>query len=149
MPSADTRMSQVLSRLRSLTSSLFGVAAGVLGLEAYIGFLFYLVGTSLVSGLIWALLAQGRPGRYFGNGPPSLTSFSSLNDSSALSSSAAPGFGRGKDSSEQGDAHDDREEEEEDDVSDGANWRLWTEDVVTGLSSFVLTWTLFYGLVRV
>jgi hypothetical protein len=25
---------------------------------------------------------------------------------------------------------------------------LWGGDVVSGLSSFVLTWTLFYGLVR-
>ena len=118
----------------------------MLGLEAYIGFLFYLVGTCLVSGLIWALLAQGRPGRCFGNGPPSS---SSPNDSNVLSSSAATGFGRGTDNLEQGDGHDDEAYEEEDDVGDGANWRLWTEDVVTGLSSFVLTWTLFYGLVRV
>lgn len=57
-----------------------------------------------VSGLVWALLAEGKPGRYFGT----------------------DGAGDG-----------------------GKGWRLWTEEVVGGLSSFVLTWTLFYGLVRV
>ena len=26
---------------------------------------------------------------------------------------------------------------------------VWTSDVVGGLSSYILTWTLFYGIVRV
>ena len=45
---------QVVSNIRNLTASLFGVAAGTLGLESYPGFIFYLVGTSIVSALIFA-----------------------------------------------------------------------------------------------
>ena len=89
-------MSQIISQIRSLTASLFGVAAGILGLESYPGFIFYLVGTLIVSGLILVVLAEGRPARFF---------------ESQLSG-------------------------------------LWMKDVIGGLSSFVLTWTLFYGLVR-
>ncbi|MCJ1367777.1 hypothetical protein MMC16_006911 [Acarospora aff. strigata] len=87
---------RTISNIRSLTASLFGIAAGILGFESYTGFLFYLVGTLLVSTLIYFLLAEGRPSRYF-----------------------------------------------QSQVSD-----LWTAEVFGGLSSFVLTWTLFYGLVR-
>jgi len=28
------------------------------------------------------------------------------------------------------------------------SWELWTGGLLEGLSGFVLTWTLFYGLVR-
>ena len=87
---------QVVSQIRSLTASLFGIAAGILGLESYPGFLFYLSGTLLVSALIWAVLAQRKPEKFF---------------ESQLGG-------------------------------------LWGKDVIGGLSSFVLTWTLFYGLVR-
>ena len=87
---------QVISDLRNLTASLFGVAAGVLGLESYSGFLFYLIGTLLVSTLMFFSLAGGQPARYF-----------------------------------QSPAVD-----------------LWWSDVFGGLSSYVLTWTLFFGLVR-
>ncbi|KAI4231476.1 MAG: hypothetical protein L6R40_007726 [Gallowayella cf. fulva] len=85
-----------LSNIRSLTSSLFGIASGILGLESYAGFLFYLAGTLLVSLLVWAILCRREAGRFF--------------------------------------------------QSPGAD--LWAGEVVGGLSSFVLTWTLFYGLVR-
>lgn len=88
--------SQVLSNIRSLTASLFGVAAGILGLESYPGFLFYLCGTLVVSLLVYFTLAEARPTRYFQ---------SQLSD-------------------------------------------LWGAELLGGLSSFVLTWTLFYGLVR-
>lgn len=87
---------QTISNIRSLTASLFGVSAGILGLESYYGFLFYFLGTLFVSSLIYAILAEGRQARYF----------------------PSP-------------------------VKD-----LWAGEVVGGLSSFVLTWTLFYGLVR-
>lgn len=87
---------QTISNIRSLTASLFGVASGILGLESYQGFLFYLVGSLLVSVLIYAFLAERRPRRYF---------------SSPVQ-------------------------------------ELWAGELVGGLSSFVLTWTLFYGLVR-
>jgi hypothetical protein len=75
---------------------LFGVVAGTLGLESYPGFAFYLVGTAIVSSLIFFFRAEADAKRYF---------YSPFGD-------------------------------------------LWSGDVVTGLMSFVLTWTLFYGLVR-
>ncbi|KAL5114728.1 hypothetical protein ACEQ8H_007397 [Pleosporales sp. CAS-2024a] len=87
---------QVISNIRNLTASLFGVAAGTLGLESYPGFIFYLVGTLVVSLLLFALKTDGKPGAYF---------YRPLSD-------------------------------------------LWLGDVFGGLSGFVLTWTLFYGLVR-
>ncbi|KAL2050737.1 hypothetical protein ABVK25_008975 [Lepraria finkii] len=87
---------RVISNIRSLTASLFGVASGILGLESYAGFAFYLLGTFFVSVLIWAFLAKGKQGEYF-QGPLS---------------------------------------------------ELWAGDVLGGGMSFVLTWTLFYGLVR-
>ncbi|KAF2437328.1 hypothetical protein P171DRAFT_373734 [Karstenula rhodostoma CBS 690.94] len=87
---------QVVSNIRNLTASLFGVAAGTLGLESYPGFIFYLVGSFIVSALIFALRTDGKPGDYFHR---------PLGD-------------------------------------------MWGGDVFNGLSSFVLTWTLFYGLLR-
>jgi 1,4-dihydroxy-2-naphthoate octaprenyltransferase len=87
---------QVISNIRSLTASLFGVAAGTLGLESYAGFIFYILGSLLVSALLFALKTGGKPSTYF---------YRPLGD-------------------------------------------LWLGDVFGGLSGFVLTWTLFYGLVR-
>jgi ER membrane protein complex subunit 6 len=86
----------VVSNIRNLTASLFGIAAGTLGLESYPGFIFYLVGTLIVSALVFAFRAEGKPGLYF---------YRPVGD-------------------------------------------LWAGDVLSGLSSYVLTWTLFYGLVR-
>jgi hypothetical protein len=85
-----------VSNIRNLTASLFGVAAGTLGLESYPGFAFYLVGTFLVSALIYFLRTDGKPKSFF---------YRPFGD-------------------------------------------LWAGDLVSGVSSFVLTWTLFYGLVR-
>lgn len=85
---------QTLSNIRALTSSLFGVAAGVLGLESYPGFLFYLFGTFVVSVLLLVLKTEGKPKTYF---------VSAVGD-------------------------------------------LWVGDLFGGLMSFVLTWTLFFGL---
>ncbi|KAG9188117.1 hypothetical protein G6011_02040 [Alternaria panax] len=56
---------QVVSNIRSLTASLFGVAAGTLGLESYAGFIFYLLGSLVVSVLLFALKTDGKPGAYF------------------------------------------------------------------------------------
>ncbi|KAL9018948.1 MAG: hypothetical protein Q9185_003782 [Variospora sp. 1 TL-2023] len=90
---------QTLSTIRSLTSSLFGISAGILGLESYTGFLFYILGTTFVSFLIWSIKADwGRKTGVYFQSPVK---------------------------------------------------ELWLgEGVVGGLSSFVMTWTLFYGLVR-
>jgi len=54
-----------LTNIRSLTSSLFGVAAGTLRLESFAGFAFYLLGALLVSGLVCIGPAQSKPGKYF------------------------------------------------------------------------------------
>jgi hypothetical protein len=91
-----SHLPQVISNIRNLTASLFGVAAGTLGLESYPGFIFYLVGTLLVSTLLFAFKTDGKPSAYF---------YRPLGD-------------------------------------------MWLGDVFGGLSGFVLTWTLFYGLVR-
>lgn len=85
-----------MSNIRSLTASLFGVAAGTLGLESLPGFLFYAFGTLIVSLLIFASRAEANPKGYF---------HSPVGD-------------------------------------------LWMGDLFGGLMSFVLTWTLFFGLVR-
>jgi ER membrane protein complex subunit 6 len=60
---------QVVSNLRSLTSFLLGISAAILNLESLSGFLYYVIGSCLVSLLIHFLLAAGQPGEYFvGNG---------------------------------------------------------------------------------
>ena len=87
---------QTVSNMRALTASLFGVAAGTLGLESWPGFIFYFFGTAIVSGLIFALKAESNPPAYF---------FRPFGD-------------------------------------------LWFGDMFGGLMSFVLTWTLFYGLCK-
>ncbi|THW70265.1 proliferating cell nuclear antigen [Aureobasidium pullulans] len=85
---------RTVSNIRSLTASLFGVAAGVLGLESFPGFLFYALGSLVVSLLIFSLRANVQAKSYF-HSP----------------------------------------------IAD-----LWIGDLFGGLMSFVLTWTLFYGL---
>lgn len=87
---------QTVSNMRALTASLFGVAAGTLGLESWPGFIFYFIGTAVVSALIFALKADNRPKAFF---------FNPVGD-------------------------------------------LWAGDMFGGLMSFVLTWTLFYGLCK-
>ncbi|CRK45284.1 hypothetical protein BN1723_016522, partial [Verticillium longisporum] len=44
-----------LSNLQNITASLFGVAAGILGLESYAGFLFYFALAALVTTLTYVL----------------------------------------------------------------------------------------------
>lgn len=87
---------KVTSNIRALTASLFGVAAGTLGLESYPGFLFFIIGTIVVQVLVLLLRAEGKQEKYF---------------HSPLS-------------------------------------EFWIGDVFSGFMSFVLTWTLFYGLVK-
>lgn len=86
---------QTITNIRNLTASLFGIAAGTLGLESYVGFLFYAAGTLFVSLLIYLGPAQGKPELFF----------------------YSPGKG------------------------------VWMSNVFGGLMSFVLTWTVFYGVV--
>jgi hypothetical protein len=91
-----TRLHQTVSNIRALTASLFGVAAGTLGLESWPGFIFYFIGTAAVSVLIFALKAEQNASAFF---------FRPTTD-------------------------------------------LWIGDLFGGLMSFVLTWTLFYGLCK-
>ncbi|KOS20746.1 ER membrane protein complex subunit 6 [Escovopsis weberi] len=96
---------RTLSNLQSLTASLFGVCAGILGLESYDGFLIYLV-LSFITSLLFYVI-QIAPG--------SLKEGRSLFDSGRYFNSALD---------------------------------LWTSGIFSGLSGFILTWTLFYGMVR-
>ncbi|KAI5366246.1 Putative ER membrane protein complex subunit 6 [Septoria linicola] len=96
VPESVQHNARTISNIRSLTASLFGVAAGTLGLESFPGFIFYFIGTAIVSLLIFGLKAEQKPGTYF---------FRVVSD-------------------------------------------LWVGDMFGGLMSFVLTWTLFYGLCK-
>lgn len=66
-------LNQVLSQLRALTASLFGIGAGILGLESYPGFLFYIFFSLLTSALVYGLRvlpassASRRSKGYLGN----------------------------------------------------------------------------------
>ncbi|KAJ5038788.1 uncharacterized protein L3040_006467 [Drepanopeziza brunnea f. sp. 'multigermtubi'] len=98
---------KTLTTLHNLTASLFGIGAGILGLESYPGFLFYLFFTLLTSALVYVF--RVRPGM--------------MKEAEAQGSSGIERYFRG-------------------------SLELWTGGLIEGLSGFVLTWTLFYGLVR-
>ena len=53
---------KILSTLHSLTSFLLGLSAGILSLQSSTGFVFYLAGTVLVSGLFHLLLIYRSSG---------------------------------------------------------------------------------------
>lgn len=95
-PHSSNTPLQTVSNIRALTASLFGVAAGTLGLESLPGFIFYFLGTAIVSVLIFQLKAEQNAKAFF---------FRPTGD-------------------------------------------LWAGDMFGGLMSFVLTWTLFYGLCK-
>ncbi|KAI9171909.1 ER membrane protein complex subunit [Paramyrothecium foliicola] len=105
VPESVLHNTKSLSNLNSLTASLLGVSAGILGLESYSGFLFYLLFSIITASLFYVIkvapesTSEGRQlfdtGRYF----------------------------RGA-------------------------FDFWTSGIFSGLSGFILTWTLFYGLVR-
>jgi ER membrane protein complex subunit 6 len=92
--------------VHNLTASLFGIGAGILGLESYTGFLFYLLFSLLTTAMIYVFRVRGKGGK---------------------------GGEVGK-----GDAE----------MFFRSEWELWAGGLVDGLSGFVLTWTLAYGLVR-
>jgi hypothetical protein len=100
-----TSAMQVLTNLHSLTASLFGVSAGILGLESYSGFLFYIVFSIITSILFYT----------FQLAPGSLAEGRSVVDTSRYYRGALD---------------------------------IWTGGITNGLPGFILTWTLFYGLVR-
>ncbi|KAF2217879.1 hypothetical protein CERZMDRAFT_108495 [Cercospora zeae-maydis SCOH1-5] len=65
VPESVQHNARTTSNIRSLTASLFGVAAGTLGLESFPGFIFYFLGTAIVSLLIFALKTGQKPEKYF------------------------------------------------------------------------------------
>ncbi|GKT99314.1 er membrane protein complex subunit [Fusarium langsethiae] len=105
VPESMIHNTKALSNLHSLTASLFGVTAGVLGLESYYGFLVYIV-FSLITTLLFYVLKVA---------PESLPKGHAPLDPSR--------FYRGL-------------------------FDFWIGGISNGISGFVLTWTLFYGLVR-
>jgi len=100
---------KTLTTLHNLTASLFGIGAGILGLESYLGFIFYFFFSLLTSALVYIL--RVRPG-------------------AAKQAVKEGGHGGGVEMYFRG------------------SLELWTGGLLEGLSGFVLTWTLFYGLVR-
>ncbi|EHK16374.1 uncharacterized protein TRIVIDRAFT_41202 [Trichoderma virens Gv29-8] len=96
---------KTLTNLHSLTASLFGVGAGILGLESYYGFLFYIAFSITTSVLFYI----------FQLAPSSLAEGRGVLDSGRYYKGAL---------------------------------ELWTSGIFNGLPGFILTWTLFYGLVR-
>ncbi|TLS24771.1 hypothetical protein PpBr36_08647 [Pyricularia pennisetigena] len=96
---------KIVSNVQTLTASLFGVAAGILGLESYSGFLFYVIFSFLTTAMFYL----------FRVAPTSLSAGKGFLDSSR--------YFKGP-------------------------FELWTGGLFGGLAGFILTWTLFYGLVR-
>ncbi|KAK2799140.1 hypothetical protein FQN51_007108 [Onygenales sp. PD_10] len=130
VPDSVMHNNRTLSTLHSLTSFLLGLSAGILGLRSSHGFLFYLLGTLLVSFLFHAVLigfgADGGAGSmgvgaYFpGTGE-------------IVSGGDGEGKGKGKDGGRKG------------------AWRdLWFGGGVMGeaLSGFVLGWAGVGGVLR-
>ncbi|KAM0245052.1 related to ER membrane protein complex subunit 6 [Fusarium torulosum] len=105
VPESMVHNTKALSNLHSLTASLFGVTAGVLGLESYYGFLIYIVFSFITTFLFYFLKVA----------PESLPKGHAPLDPSR--------FFRGL-------------------------FDFWVGGIFNGISGFVLTWTLFYGLVR-
>ncbi|KAN0077833.1 hypothetical protein V8E54_006137 [Elaphomyces granulatus] len=74
VPESVQHNNRVLSKIHSLTAFLLGISAGILGLQSGGGFLFYLLGTVVVSGLLHIFVVRGAQrgagaGDYFpGNG---------------------------------------------------------------------------------
>ncbi|KAM7195111.1 Rab5-interacting protein (Rab5ip) domain containing protein [Naviculisporaceae sp. PSN 640] len=103
---------RTLNNLQSLTSSLFGISAGILGLESYHGFLFYLVCSILTTLLFYVvrIAPEGIP---------------------AAVAAQKPGGG----------AFDTSRYFR-------SPYEFWTGGLLNGLAGFILTWTLFFGLVR-
>jgi hypothetical protein len=96
---------QTIANVQSLIASLLGIAAGILGLESYAGFLFYFVFTLLSAVLFYA----------FRVAPSSKAAGHGLFDTSRYFRSSL---------------------------------QFWTGGLSKGFAGYILTWTLFYGLIR-
>ena len=128
MSLTDPTLAQVLATVRSLTSSLFGIAAGILGLESYAGFIYFILGTLFVSFLIWLLRIKASQGLGAAQQQPKKDA-SGRPKAELITSGGTRGQSL---------------------YFENAVWELWMggNELLGGLSSFVLTWTLFYGIVR-
>ncbi|KAK3395950.1 Rab5-interacting protein-domain-containing protein [Sordaria brevicollis] len=112
--------SKALQNLQSLSASLFGISAGILGLESYSGFLFYIFFSLLTSFLLYTthiLSASSTPKGYKEN--KNVTGHKGLGSGVT----GVKRYFRG-------------------------GYEFWFGGVGNGFAGFVLTWTLFYGLVR-
>ncbi|KAI1142822.1 Rab5-interacting protein-domain-containing protein [Hypoxylon sp. FL0543] len=105
VPESVVHNTKALSNLQTLTASIFGAAAGILGLESYSGFLFYFIFTILTTVLFYTIRVA----------PTSLKAGHSLFDTSRHFRT---------------------------------QYEFWAGGLFTGLAGYILTWTLFYGLVR-
>lgn len=103
--SPDPCLAQTLSNLQNISASLFGVAAGILGLESYAGFLFYFGFAALITVLFYVLRIA-----------PS-------SSAAGLAPLSTSHFFR-------------------------SPVDFWVGGAFNGLPGYVLTWTLFYGMVR-
>ncbi|CAK7226074.1 hypothetical protein SCUCBS95973_006076 [Sporothrix curviconia] len=102
--------SRTLINVQSLTASIFGVGAGILGLESYAGFLFYIAFSLITTALffVFRVMSASLDLRRAGKSVNTL-------DTSAFFRSP---------------------------------FDFWTGGLVNGLAGYILTWTLFFGLVR-
>ncbi|KAF4976930.1 hypothetical protein FZEAL_6465 [Fusarium zealandicum] len=105
VPESVMHNTKALSNLHSLSASLFGVSAGILGLESYWGFLVYFA-LSFITTLLFYVLKVAPESLPKGHAPLDPSRF-------------YRGFAD-----------------------------FWISGMFNGISGFVLTWTLFYGLVR-
>ncbi|ATY63223.1 DUF786 family protein [Cordyceps militaris CM01] len=96
---------RILSNFQSITAPLFGVTAGVLGLESYTGFLLYFVLSIIATVMFYTIQIA----------PSSLAAGKAAFDTSRYYYGSVS---------------------------------FWTGGIFNGLSGFILTWTLFYGLVQ-
>ncbi|KAF7591935.1 hypothetical protein BBP40_000843, partial [Aspergillus hancockii] len=72
VPEAVQHNNRILSNLRSITSFLLGLTAGILALQSATGFIFYLAGTVVVSGVFHIFLlyrSNGQGAGVFFPGP--------------------------------------------------------------------------------
>ncbi|CAK7263183.1 hypothetical protein SEPCBS119000_000352 [Sporothrix epigloea] len=101
---------RVLINVQSLTASIFGVGAGILGLESYAGFLFY-AGFSLITTALFFFLRVMSASLNLRRAGKSVNVF-------------------------------------ETSIYFRSPFEFWTGGLVNGLAGYILTWTLFFGLVR-
>ncbi|KAI1376368.1 Rab5-interacting protein-domain-containing protein [Hypoxylon crocopeplum] len=104
VPESVMHNTKALSNLQTLTASVFGAAAGILGLESYSGFLFYFIFTILTTVLFYTIRVAPT----------------SLKERGVFDTSR---YFRTK-------------------------YEFWAGGLFNGLAGYILTWTLFYGLVR-